>query len=198
MNDHRNGEGWQEPTGETLAGLQKYRAPETPYDRYMQEQEIPLYGGIGLYDVRDLTLAPWKRMGGRGAFIQLDGTRGIWGMYLVEVPSAGVLNAERHMYEEVFYVVEGRGSTEVWREGSSRKQQFEWQAGSLFAVPINTWHRLVNATSSPALVLVGTTAPPAMNLYDNDRFIFDNPFEFTDRYNEADDYFRPKDELTPD
>ena len=31
--------------------------------------------------------------------------------YVVEVPGAGALNPERHMYEEVYLVVEGRGTT---------------------------------------------------------------------------------------
>ena len=53
------------------------------------------------------------------------------------------------MYEEMYYVVEGRGSVEVWRDGSNKKQSFEWQAGSVFSIPLNTWHRLVNAASSP-------------------------------------------------
>ena len=42
-------------------------------------------------------------------------------MYVVEVPGAGALNAERHLYEEIYYVVEGRGTTEVWQDGSSKK-----------------------------------------------------------------------------
>lgn len=189
---------FQEPTGEDIAGRRTYVRAQNAYERFMAEQEIPIYRARGIYDVRELPTAPWQRMGGRGTFIQLDGTERIWGMYLVEIPSAGALNAERHIYEELFYVVEGRGSTEVWREGSPKKQRFEWQAGSFFAVPLNTWHRLVNATSSPALVLAGTMAPPVMNIFDNQRFIFDNSFEFTERYDEADDYFKPKDELASD
>jgi len=56
--------------------------------------------------------------------------------------------------EEIFYVLEGRGTTEIWSgDDESNKQIFEWQAGSLFSPPLNTWHRIVNATSSPALLL---------------------------------------------
>ena len=62
--------------------------------------------------------------------------------------------------DEIVYVLEGRGSTEVWAEGDSRKQTFEWQAGSTFSPPLNTWHQLVNAASSPALLLGVTNAPP--------------------------------------
>ena len=51
---------------------------------------------IGVSKVQDLPLKPWKRMGGRGTFIQLFGTEGLWGCYVVEVPGGGALNVERH------------------------------------------------------------------------------------------------------
>ena len=180
-------------------GLFHWNRSPTFYETFMEEQGIPIVRGIGLYDSREVTLAPWKRMGGQGAFIQLDGTGGITGMYLLEIPAGGSVNPERHVYEELFWVVEGRGTTEIWIEGSSKKQTFEWQAGSLFAIPLNTWHRLVNATSSPALVLGVNNAPPVMELYRNQSFIFDNPFHFSDRYDESDDYFKPREfEREPD
>ena len=142
---------YKEPTGQELAGHVHYKVAPSAYEAFMDEQNIPIYRGIGVYDVRQLPLAPWERMGGQGTFIQLEGQAGMWGMYVVEVPAGGVLNSERHMYEELFLVFEGRGSTEVWQEGSAKKQTFEWQPGTHFSVPLNAWHRLVNATSSPAL-----------------------------------------------
>ena len=78
---------------------------------------------------------------------------------MVEVPPGGALNPEKHMYEEIYLVVEGRGSTEVWIEGQSKKHVFEWQKGSMFSIPMNAMHRIVNATSGGALLLAGTTAP---------------------------------------
>ena len=118
-------------------------------------------------------------------------------MYVVEIPPRSELRPERHVYEEVYFVVEGRGSTEVWKESASRRQVFEWQAGSLFSVPVNCWHRLVNAGSSPVLVLAATGAPALMNIVNSTRFIFDNPFDFTDRYDDSLGYFTPKTELEP-
>ncbi len=172
--------------------------PATPYETYMEEQGIPIVRGVGLHDARDVTLAPWKRMGGQGAFIQLDGTGGLTGMYLLEIPGGGAVNPEHHLYEEIFYVLEGRGTTEVWLEGSSRRQAFEWQAGSLFSAPLNTWHRLVNAASSPALVLGVTNAPPIMALYRNLDFIYNVPYHFSDRYDAREDYFKSLDEFGRD
>ena len=189
---------WTEPTGQEKAGFGKWKRPSSPYDIFMEEQGIPIYRDIGVRKVQDLPLKPWKRMGGNATFIQLFGTEGLWGTYIIEVPAAGALNPERHLYEEVFFVVEGRGSTEVWQEDGSKKQTFEWQAGSLFTVPMNTWHRLVNAASSPALILGGTTAPNTMNLFNNPDFVFNCDYPFTDRYDGSDDFYRYKEELEPD
>jgi len=190
---------WQEPTGEMQkAGYGKFPRPKTPYDLFMEEQGIPIYRDIGVRRVQDLPLKPWKRMGGKGTFIQLLGTEGLWGSYVIEVPAAGALNPERHLYEEVYLVVEGRGTTEVWTDQSNKKLTFEWQKGSLFSIPLNAGHRIVNATSSPALLLAGTTAPNVMNLVSNPEFIFNCPYNFTDRFEPRDDYYKPNEEIEPD
>jgi len=103
---------WHEPAGFKRAGLGKFNRPKTPYDLFMESEGIPIYRDIGVSKVQNLPLQPWKRTGGRGTYIQLHGTEGKWGSYVVEVPGAGALNPEKHMYEEVYFVVEGRGSTE--------------------------------------------------------------------------------------
>jgi len=117
---------------------------------------------------------------------------------VVEIPAAGALNVERHLYEKVALVVEGRGTTEVWQEGQTWRHVFEWQAGSLFTIPLNACHRLVNAANSPALLLCGTSAPNVMNLFDNTDYIFNCPYVFAERFLGAEHYFKPRDEIEPD
>ena len=189
---------WHEPSGFKRAGFGKFNRPKTPYDLFMESEDIPIYRDIGVSKVQNLPLQPWKRMGGRGSYIQLHGTEGKWGCYVVEVPGAGALNAEKHMYEEIYLVVEGRGSTEVWLEGDSKRHVFEWQKGSLFSIPVNAMHRIVNASSSPALLLAGTTAPNLMNLINNTDAIFNCPYQFRDRFSGADDFYKYKDDIEPD
>jgi quercetin dioxygenase-like cupin family protein len=191
------GDHWHEPTAGQNAGKGKFQRPPMPYDSFMEAEGIPVYRNIGVRSVLDLPLAPWKRLGGRGSYIQLLGTEGLWGQYVVEIPPRGALNVERHLYEKVVFVVEGRGSTDVWR-GGHPKQTFEWQKGSLFTIPLNTYHRLVNATSSPTLLYCGTTAPNMMNLVDNVDFIFNCPYHFSERYAGAHDFFKPNDDVLPD
>jgi len=186
---------FHEPSSDEPAGYKVYKRSHSPYERFMEEEGIPIHRGIGVRDTRDLPLGDWRRLGGRGSFLYLDGLEGVKGMFVVEVPSGGALNPEKHMYDEFFLVIEGRGSTEVWTEGSGKKHVFEWQPGTLFLAPINSWHRLVNATGSPALLLASNNAPPVMNIYQSHRFIFDNPYEFTERFDASDDFFRVRTDL---
>ena len=189
---------WHEPSGNNRAGFGEFGRPKTPYDLFMELEGIPIFRDIGVSKVQNLPLAHWKRLGGKGSYIQLHGTEGKWGCYLVEVPGAGALNAEKHLYEEVYYVVEGRGTTEVWLDNDSKRHVFEWQQGSLFSIPVNAWHRIVNASSAPALLLAGTTAPNLLNLVNNVDVMFNCPYEFRDRFSGADDFYKYKDDIEPD
>jgi mannose-6-phosphate isomerase-like protein (cupin superfamily) len=183
---------------EHYVGRNTWNRPISPYEQFMADEGIPVHRGIGFRDTRDLKRAHWRRMGGPGAFIELDGIGGLVGIYLIEIPGGGALNPEHHLYEEVFFVLEGRGATEIWIENNPNRQSFEWQAGSVFTAPLNTWHEIVNAGSSPALLLVQTNAPPIMQLFRNLEFLFNTPFHFRDRYDPNDDYFKPWQELGTD
>ena len=189
---------WHEPAGHRRAGWGTFQKQPTPYDAFMESEGIPVFRGLGLRRVQDLELHPWKRTGGRGHYIQLYGTETKWGCYVIEVPPGGALHPEKHMFEKIMFVVEGRGTTEVWLEGSERKHIFEWQPGSLFSIPMNATHRLVNATSGGALLLAGTTAPVVLNALNNIDSVFDNGFVFKDRFSPEEDFYKPKDDISPD
>jgi mannose-6-phosphate isomerase-like protein (cupin superfamily) len=188
-----------EPTGEDKpAGFLTYKRSKSPYERFVEEEGLPVVYGIGVYDTRQLELKPWKRLGGRGAYLYLDGLSDVKGMFVQEVPAGGASNPSKQMFDEFFLVIEGRGTTEVWREGSSKKQTFEWQPGTLFMVPLNANHRHVNATSSPALLLSSNNAPPVFNIYQSRQFIFENPYDGSLRMTDSDDFFKPQSDLERD
>src|SRR4051812_19755197 len=189
---------WHEPSGTRKAGFGEFKKQPTPYDAWMEAEGVPVFRGIGISKVQNLPLFDWKRRGGKGHFIQLYGTETKWGCYVIEVPPGGALNPEKHMYEEIFLVVEGRGTTEVWQEGDKKKLTFEWQKGSMFSIPMNAWYRHVNATSGGALLLAGNTAPNVLNQLNNTEAVFNNPFVFRDRFSGDEDFFKPKDDISPD
>ena len=116
-----------------------------------------------------------------GAFVQLKGMEGVTGMEVVETLPGKAPEPEKHLYEKVIYVIEGLGSTEVWTE-EGKKQFFEWGPGSLFSPPLNSWYRLINGGSQPALVAAVTNAPMIVDIFHNLDFIFNCPYQFKDRF----------------
>lgn len=164
---------------------------DTTYMQWMRREELPVISGYGVTDLRAAQLGEWRRLAGAGAFIQLEGMEGLTGMYVAEIPPGGELKPEKHLYDELIYVLSGQGAAEIWRpsEGSS-KSVVEWQAGSLFAPPLNCWHRLLNVSGvEPVRFLAVTTAPVAMDLYHNVDFLFTSDYVFEDRYDGRADYF---------
>jgi len=140
---------------EMLASLDR-----TGYCQWMQGEGVPITEGFNVEDVRELKLAPWPRTGGKGAFVHLYGMEGQTGMYVAEIAPGGALNPERHLYEEMVCILTGHGATEIWQEGGP-KRLFEWGPFSLFAPPLNSWHRLVNGGREPVRLMAVTTAPIA-------------------------------------
>jgi quercetin dioxygenase-like cupin family protein len=170
------------PVGE----LQRVNA----YTEYQRGEGIPVVRGFAIGDLRTVEVKPWARKGGSGTFINLDGTGGNNDAYVCEIPPGQSLRPQRHLFEEMIYVLEGVGSTTVWYR-EDRTASFEWKAGSLFAVPLNAWHRHYNLRGTrPARYVAVTTAPIVMNLFHNTEFVFDNPFTFEDRFTHEQDYFR--------
>ena len=95
---------------------------KTSYEFWLEEEGIPVVDGYGVEDVRQLTLGPWKRTGGRGAYIDLKGMEGFTGMYVGEIPPAGALNPENHLYEELIYIIQGVGATEILSAGDEKRK----------------------------------------------------------------------------
>ncbi len=185
---------YQEPSGGAPSGTMTVKLSPSPYERFIAGEGVPVYEGIGIHDIRALTLKPWDRIGGNGAIINLDNTSDLLGLNVVEIPPGGALAPQRHLYEQKYWVVEGAGTTELWLPDGSRRQRFEWHTDSLFAVPMNASFQLVNARSTRALLLSGNNAPPIINTFDDLDFIFANDFAFTRRYDGSADYFVPNTE----
>ena len=164
----------------------------TSYELWLKEEGIPVVDGYGVEDVTALPRKPWKRTGGSGAYIDLKGMEGFTGMYVSEIPPGGALNPENHLYEELIYIIKGVGAMELWSPGDDkRKMHFEWQQGSLFAVPLNTRHRMINGSNEPAFFLAVTSAPLMIDLLHNIPFVMGSDYKFADRFDAEKNYFAP-------
>jgi uncharacterized RmlC-like cupin family protein len=166
---------------------------KTYYERWMEKEGIPIIEGFGVTDVGNLTLKPWNRVGGEGAYLQLRGLEGITGSYVGKIAPGAATRPERHLYEKIIYILRGEGVAEI-QQRDRVPQNIRWRAGSLFSPPMNTLHRLMNHSTEAALYLAVTTAPMALDNYHNERFVFNSDFSFNERYDGEQGYFEPSNE----
>ncbi|HLY65716.1 MAG TPA: ethanolamine ammonia lyase-activating protein [Chloroflexota bacterium] len=164
----------------------------TIFDAYKEWQEregVPVVTGFYIEDLKTLDLVPWPRKGGRGAFVNLEGTGGVNDMHVVEIAPGKQSEPEHHLYEAMVYVLTGHGSTSVWYD-EKHKQTFEWGPGSLFAIPINATYQLFNGSGvEPARYAAVTNAPTILRIFHDNDFVFSNPHLFRDRFGGEEGYF---------
>jgi uncharacterized RmlC-like cupin family protein len=159
------------------------------FDEWVAREGLDLIRGWKVDDVYSVPLKPWARTEGLAVQIQLEGTGELNAAYVQEIPPGRHLAPQRHLFEELVYVLTGRGSTSVWYS-EDRKSSFEWKAGSLFALPLNAYYQFFNGSGvEPARYVAVTTAPSMLNLVRNDDFIFNNPARFPERFDSESDYF---------
>src|SRR6266700_758250 len=97
------------------------------YDDWVAREGLDLVRGNKVENVFTVPLKPWARTGGHAVHIQLQGTGDLNAAYVCEIAAGKELAPQRHMYEELVYVLKGRGSTAVWYPGKP-KNSFEWSA----------------------------------------------------------------------
>jgi mannose-6-phosphate isomerase-like protein (cupin superfamily) len=162
------------------------------YLDWTAREPIPAVEGLGV-DLGEVATALWPRLGGacRAAFVHLRGRGDFLGVQLVEIPAGAQTDWLRHLYDEVFYVLAGQGSTSIeLSEGEA--SSFAWGPRALFAPPLNARFRLTNPGGVPARLLCGNDLPFLMNVFRNEHFLFDHPAEFRGRL------ARPDGALIPD
>lgn len=151
-----------------------------PYGTWVAGEGIPIHEGTAL-DLFAAETADWPRYGAKGAAVHLRGRGDYCNMFVLELPAGASSLPQRHMYEEIFYCLEGRGSTQLELANGERRS-FEWGPHSLFAIPLNVRHRHFNGSGTRRALLCTTTALPMMlNAFHNERFIFANDFSFDER-----------------
>lgn len=162
---------------------------DTPYLRWVRDQELDIVSAHYIPNLRTQKLRPWPRRGGRGVYINHDASRTTNDCYICEIPAGGKLSPNRQLFEEMVFVLDGRGSTAVWNNAGQRVT-FEWQAGAIFGIPLNAWHQHFNSSGQqPARFVSVTNAPPVINLFEDLDFIFNSDRDFPRRFSGEADYF---------
>jgi len=167
---------------------------ETPYTRWVRGEGLEIIGAHYVPNLHTVELKPWARRGGAGVYLNHDASRTSNDCYVCEIPAGGKLAPQRQLFEEMIHVLSGRGSSTVWNDAGQRIT-FEWKTGSLFAIPLNTWHQHFNGSGrEPARYVAVTNAPAVINLYEDVDFVFNTKYDFKNRFSGEPDYFSNKGE----
>src|SRR6478735_6998932 len=70
------------------------------------------------------------------------------GIHLSEVPPGGEKQGHRHLDEATFYIVSGRGWSDLLQVEYVPDQRIVWSAGDIVTIPANAWHKHYNASST--------------------------------------------------
>jgi gentisate 1,2-dioxygenase len=148
---------------------------------FIERDGIPIVESFGI-DLLHLEVEPWPRLGVvKGAYALTSGRGDFIDLYVLEIPPAGKTEPQKHLFEEVVYVLDGRGSTTI--DGHS----FEWGPKSLFALPLNAQYQHFNSSGQrPARLAVVTNLPLVLNAFHNEDFVFNNNFVFHERQGKYD------------
>lgn len=169
--------------------------PKSYYRKWVETEGIPIIDGHYVESLQEVDVFPWPRLGGLGVYINHEASDVSNDCYVAEIPPGQALAPQRHFFEIMIYVLRGRGATTVWY-GTGPKRTFEWQAGSLFAIPLNAHYQHFNGQGTePCRFLAVTNCPMVMNMVQSVEFVFGCDFEFRDRFNGEEDYFSGAGEL---
>lgn len=111
-----------------------------PYLDWTKGEGIPIYDEFCV-DLHRLETTPWARTEINGAFVHLKGRGDFISIFLYDLPPGAKSRPQRHLFEEVFLVISGHGSTQI-ETHQGITHSFEWGPNSLFAIPLNAHYQL--------------------------------------------------------
>lgn len=157
---------------------------------YNAERQFLIVEGLIARDIAHFPLAPRPKRKARAvAFDSLAGNTTL-GIHMSEVPPGAAKDGHRHLDEATFYIVSGRGWSELRQSDDKPDQRVDWEAGDMVVIPANAWHKHYNADPDrPALQLAFKNTRLLRKLFHSRDFVYANDFRFHDRYDDEPDYW---------
>lgn len=153
-----------------------YRDAVSAYDRWVAAQGIPVHEGYHVSDLRTLALGDWPERGCSAAFLKLAGQEAVSEARVSEIAAGQTLPRLKFGFDELVYVVDGRGLTTVWSEDGGPSTSFEWQTHSLFLIPRHHYHQMSNTQGQrPARLLHYNYLPFVMDAIPDVSFFLNSP-----------------------
>ena len=166
-----------------------------PYLAWTEAEGVPVTEDFSV-NIYEVETAQWPRFDARGGIVHLKGRGDFVSVFAIELAPGGRTSPQRHIFEEVIFVVEGHGSTTI-ETADGRKHTFEWGPNSLFALPLNAMYQHFNGSGRERALLASTNnLCLVLNLYHNEDFIFANDATFTERQGKA-NYFSGEGDFIP-
>ena len=158
-------------------GKSTYTNKVYPYDIWMESIGIPIHRGYFVEDLRTVELGWWDERRCMAAFIQLMGQEGVSEARVTEIPPGETLPAWRFALDEVVYVLEGRGLTNVTAPDGQARKTFEWQKHSMFLIPQHTSRQFSNMQGDrPVRLLHYSYLPMALSIIQDPDFFFSSSY----------------------
>lgn len=177
--------------------LVRIRPHDSPYQKWLEraKTEIPVHEALVINDVGSVELQAWPQMGAdiHGLYLHFADYQMSDGRIL-EIPSGKKTASQRHLYEEGIYFMGGPGHTIIQQEGEE-PLRIDWNEGSLFSVPLNVRHQHFNDSEKPVRLLAITSFPFVLNAFNNEAFIEENSFTFTERFDQGDSFLDKHEQL---
>lgn len=166
-----------------------------PYLDWVAAEGVPCVEDFCV-DLNAVETKHWDRFGVDGAVVNMIGRGDFISIFLFDLAPGTATLPQRHLYEEVFYVLSGHGSCEV-EDAGGRRRSFEWGTGSMFALPLNAPYRLYNGSGRERARLSSTNSfAMVIKAFRNEGFIFENPWSFPEREGKA-EYLEGRGERVP-
>jgi mannose-6-phosphate isomerase-like protein (cupin superfamily) len=167
-----------------------------PYRDWCRAEGIPVIEDFGV-DGLTCETKPWARLGDgcKGAIINLKGRGDYAAVFIMDLPAGGKSAPQKHLYEEVFYVLSGHGNMTV-ETSDGRRHSFEFGPRSVFSPPLNARYQIFNASGKePTRLASCHNFVLMMNLLHSEQFIFNCDGRFPEREGPA-GYFGGEGEMT--
>ncbi|HEY3115883.1 MAG TPA: cupin domain-containing protein [Chloroflexota bacterium] len=146
------------------------------YEQWIDGEGLLIHRGNYVEDLRQIEVGWWQRRGCNAAFLQLAGQGTVNEIRVTEIAVGSTTRPARLAVDEVVFVIEGRGTTQL-SEGRQSPRTFEWGKHSLFLIPRHAAYRLGNSGDRPARLLHYNALPLALTVVPDPEFLVDNDFQ---------------------
>jgi quercetin dioxygenase-like cupin family protein len=157
---------------------------------YDEARQFLMVEGVVARDMANFPAAPRPKRNSRAAAFDGLGGNTTLGIHLSVIPGGASKKGHRHLDEATFYIVAGRGYSELRQGEEMPDQRVDWEAGDVVVIPANAYHKHYNTDPDhDARMLAFKNTRLLRKLFHSREFVYQNVFEFHDRYDDEDDYW---------